>query len=166
VIKMPIPKEIIDNSEGNKLVSFLNNVLKETPKTNLDIATAFFNIQAFAMIKDNLNGVKRFRLLLGKTPEIQNDKTLGDVLLQEMRKEIEGFDLTKEQDKTIKLFIEFLKRKDVEIRLFEKFLHGKSYIFDDRIVIGSSNFTAAGMTRYGELNPWHLKSQADHTRKE
>ncbi len=163
---MPIPKEIIDNSEGNKLISFLNNVLRENPKTNFDIATAFFNIQAFAMIKDNLNGVERFRLLLGKTPEIQNETTLGDVLLKEIRKEIEGFDLTKEQDKTIKLFIEFLKRKNVEIRLFEKFLHGKAYIFDDRIVIGSSNFTAAGLTRYGELNTWKQKSQAIFTRKE
>ncbi|MDD2666719.1 MAG: helicase-related protein [Methanocellales archaeon] len=163
---MPIPKEIIDNSEGNKLVGFLNNVLKENPKTNFDIATAFFNIQAFDMIKDHLNGVKSFRLLLGKTPEIQNEKTLGDVLLQEIRKEIEGFDLTKEQDKTIKLFIEFLKRKDVEIRLFERFLHGKTYIFDDRIVIGSSNFTAAGLTRYGELNTWQLRSQAEYTKRE
>ena len=35
---MPIPKEIIDNSEGNKLVSFLNNALRENPKTKLDIA--------------------------------------------------------------------------------------------------------------------------------
>lgn len=48
---MPIPKEITDNSEGNKLVSFLNNVLKKIPKTNFDIATAFFNIQAFAISK-------------------------------------------------------------------------------------------------------------------
>jgi len=161
-----IPKEIIDNSEGNKLISFLNNVLKENPSTNFDIATAFFNIQAFAMIKDNLNGVKRFRLLLGKAPEIQNEKTLGDVLLKEIRKEIESLDLTKEQDETIKLFIKFLKRENVEIRLFEKFLHGKAYIFDDRIVIGSSNFTAAGLTRYGELNTWHLKSQAEYTKRE
>ncbi|GIU68820.1 MAG: helicase [Candidatus Woesearchaeota archaeon] len=163
---MPIPKEIIDNSEGNKLISFLNNALKENPKTKLDIATAFFNIEAFAMIKDSLNGVERFRLLLGKAPEIQNEKTLGDVLLQEIRKEVEGFDLTKDSDQTVKLFIEFLKRKNVEIRLFEKFLHGKAYIFDDRIVIGSSNFTSAGLTRYGELNTWQLKSHADHTRKE
>jgi len=96
---MPIPKEIIDNSEGNKLVSFLNNVLKENPSTNFDIATAFFNIQAFAMIKDNLNGVKRFRLLLGKTPEIQNEKTLGDVLLKEIKEEIEGLDLTRNRMK-------------------------------------------------------------------
>ncbi|HLC55044.1 MAG TPA: hypothetical protein VJJ75_00765 [Candidatus Nanoarchaeia archaeon] len=85
---MPISKEIIDNSEGNKLISFLNNTLKENPKTKFGIATAFFNIEAFAMIKDNLNGVERFRLLLGKTPEIQNEKTLGDVLIQEIRKEV------------------------------------------------------------------------------
>ena len=163
---MTIPKEIIDNSEGNKLVSFLNDALKENPKTKLDIATAFFNIEAFAMIKDNLNGVERFRLLLGKTPEIQNEKTLGDVLLEEIKREIEGFDLTKESNQTIKLFIEFLKRPNVEIRLFEKFLHGKAYIFDDRIVIGSSNFTAAGLTRYGELNAWKQESQAEHIRKE
>ena len=163
---MPIPKEIIDNSEGNKLISFLNNTLKENPKTKFDIATAFFNIEAFAMIKDNLNGVERFRLLLGKTPEIQNEKTLGDVLIQEIRKEVEGFDLTKEANQTVKLFIEFLKKKNVEIRLFEKFLHGKAYIFDDRIVIGSSNFTAAGLTRYGELNTWKQESQAVYTRKE
>ncbi|MFH1337728.1 MAG: helicase-related protein [Nanoarchaeota archaeon] len=163
---MPLQKEIIDNSEGNKLISFLNSALKENPKTKFDIATAFFNIEAFAMIKDNLNGVERFRLLLGKTPEIQNEKTLGDVLLQEIKKEVEGFDLTKEANHTVKIFIEFLKRKNVEIKLFEKFLHGKAYIFDDRIVIGSSNFTAAGLTRYGELNTWKQESQAVYTRKE
>ncbi|MEM3172153.1 MAG: SNF2-related protein, partial [Candidatus Nitrosotenuis sp.] len=163
---MPLQKEIIDNSDGNKLVSFLNSALKENPKTKFDVATAFFNVEAFAMIKDNLNDVERFRLLLGKTPEIQNDSTLGDVLIQEIRKEIEGFDLTKDSDQTVKLFIEFLKRENVEIRLFEKFLHGKAYILDDRIVIGSSNFTAAGLTRYGELNTWKQESQAVYTRKE
>jgi len=162
---VPIQNEIIDNSEGNKLLTFLNNALKENPSTNFDIATAFFNIQAFAMIKDNLNGVQRFRLLLGKTPEIQNEKTLGDFLIKEIRIEIENLDLTREQNETIKLFIEFLKKENVEIKLFEKFLHGKAYIFDDRIVIGSSNFTTAGLTRYGELNTWHLSSQAEYTRK-
>lgn len=163
---MMLQKEIIDNSEGNKLVSFLNIALKENPKTKFDVATAFFNIEAFAMIKDNLDGIEKFRLLLGKTPEIQNDRTLGDVLIQEIKKEVESFDLTKEADQTVKLFIEFLKRGNVEVKLFEKFLHGKAYILDDRIVIGSSNFTAAGLTRYGELNTWKQESQAVYTRKE
>ncbi|PKP60888.1 MAG: hypothetical protein CVT88_01665 [Candidatus Altiarchaeales archaeon HGW-Altiarchaeales-1] len=163
---MTIPKEIIDNSEGNKLVDFLNIVLGETPKTKFDVATAFFNIRAFAMIKDNLNDVERFRLLLGEAPEIQSEKTLGDVLLEEIKREIEGFNLTTESDQIVKLFIEFLKRENVEVHLFDEFLHGKAYILDNLIVIGSSNFTSAGLTRYGELNTWKQESQAVYTRKE
>ena len=163
---MALHKEIIDNSDGNKLVSFLNDALKEYGKGNFDIATAFFNIGAFAMIKDNLDHSVKFRLLLGKTPEIKNDSTLGDVLLEEIKKEVEGFVLSKDSDATVRLFIDFLKRDNVDVKLFEKFLHGKAYIFDDRIVIGSSNFTSAGLTRYGELNTWGQESQAVYTRKE
>lgn len=163
---MPIPKEIIDNSEGNKLVTFLNDILKENSKSNFDIATAFFNIQAYAMVKDNLKGLKRFRLLLGRAPEIISEKTLGEELLSVVKGEIEGFELTKEKELTVKDFIEFLKRESVEVKLFEKFLHGKAYILDNLIIVGSSNFTAAGLTRYGELNSASLKSQADYTRKE
>jgi superfamily II DNA or RNA helicase len=163
---MALQREIIDNSQENKLVAFINTALEDNPKTNLDIGTAFFDVKAFTMIKDNLNGVTRFRLLLGKTPEEQNSNTLGDILLERIKNEVEGFELTKDTVDDVKIFIEFLKKKNVEVRLFEKFLHGKAYIFDDRIVIGSSNFTAAGLTRYGELNTWKQESQAVYTRKE
>ena len=44
-----IPKEFIDNSDGNKLKDFLNEILKAYPKTPLDIATAFFNIEAYTI---------------------------------------------------------------------------------------------------------------------
>ena len=54
-----IPKKIIDYS-GVKLSTFLNNVLGEIPDSRFDIATAFFNIQAHAFIKDNIKGVKGF----------------------------------------------------------------------------------------------------------
>ena len=162
---MALHKEIIDNSDGNKLVSFLNDALKENGKGNFDVASAFFNIGGFAMTKDNLDQLVRFRLLLGKAPEIDSNRTLGDVLLEEIQKEVEGFGLSRDSDATVRLFINFLKRDNVEVRLFEKFLHGKAYIFDDRIVIGSSNFTSAGLTRYGELNTWRQESQAIYTRK-
>lgn len=163
---MPIPNEIIDNSEDNKLVIFLNETLKDQKDKNFDIATAFFNIQAFTMVKDNLDGLKRFRLLLGKEPEFTSERTLGDELLGAIKEEVEGFDFTKEKELSVKDFINFLKRGNVEVKLFEKFLHGKAYIFDDLIIIGSSNFTAAGLTRYGELNSVSLRSQAEYTRKE
>ncbi len=163
---MALQKEIIDNSEENKLVAFINTALEDNPKTNLDIGTAFFDVKAFTMIKDNLEGVTRFRLLLGKTPEEHSSNTLGDILSKQIKEEVEGFELTKDAFDDIKFFIAFLKKKNVEVKLFEKFLHGKAYIFDDRIVIGSSNFTAAGLTRYGELNTWKQESQAAYTRKE
>lgn len=118
------------------------------------------------MIQDELNGVNKFRLLLGKVPEIETDQTLGDMLKEKLLNEIEDFDFTKSNDELVSSFIEFLKRDDVEIRLFEKFLHGKTYIFEDRAVSGSSNFTAAGLTRYGELNQWGMRSIADYLRKE
>ncbi|GEM_PF-5173549 len=70
---MPILKEIIDNSEGNKLVSFLNNVFKENPKTNFDIATAFFNIQAFAMILEKITLEKKLANM-GKLYQVINHK--------------------------------------------------------------------------------------------
>lgn len=98
---MPIPKEIIDNSEGNQLVDFLNNILKENPKTSFDIATALFNIRAYKMVKYNLNGLKKFRMLLGKAPDIRNERTLRDELLRRIREEIEGFELSKEKESNI-----------------------------------------------------------------
>lgn len=163
---MSIPKQIIDNSNGNTLVSFLNLMLQENPDTDLDIATAFFNIQAYEMVKDNLGEVKRFRLLLGKTPEIRNDKTLGEALLEIIREEIEGFELSREKEDNVRSFINFLKKDNVEVRIYDKqFLHGKAYIFDNAVVIGSSNFTAAGLTHNTELNTWQQEAQAEYVRK-
>jgi superfamily II DNA or RNA helicase len=159
-----IPKKIIDNSDVT-LSAFLNSVLIEIPNTNFDISTAFFNLQAYAYVKDNIKGVKRFRLLLGKAPEIKNDDTLGDVLFRMIREEVEGFDLSKEKDSLVKEFVAFLGKENVEVRLYDKeFLHGKTYIFDGLVIVGSSNFTAAGLTRNTELNSVSLESEAQYVR--
>lgn len=159
-----IPKKIIDNSDV-KLSTFLNSVLEEIPETQFDIATAFFNIQAYAFIRDNIQSVKRFRLLLGKAPEIKNDNTLGDVLRGLIREEVEGFDLSKEKNSLVKEFIGFLNKENVEVRLYDKdFLHGKTYIFDQLVIVGSSNFTPSGLTHNTELNSVSLESEALYVR--
>ncbi len=159
-----IPKKIIDNSDI-KLSDFLNSILKEIPETQFDVATAFFNIQAYALVKDNLHNVKRFRLLLGKAPEIKNDITLGDAICEMIRQEVEGFDLSREKDNLVKDFISFLKRGNVEIRLYDKeFLHGKTYIFDQLVIVGSSNFTPSGLTHNTELNSVSLEAEAEYVR--
>lgn len=138
---MLIPKKIIDNSDIT-LKDFLNEVLAVQPGTHLDIATAFFSLKAYAMVKDNLGQVRRFRLLLGKAPEILTDATLGEELLRVLREEVEGYDLSRENENLVKDFIQFVQQENVEVRLYDKtFLHGKAYIFDNLVVIGSSNFT-------------------------
>ncbi|MBE0427607.1 MAG: DEAD/DEAH box helicase family protein [Nitrospirae bacterium] len=159
-----IPKKIIDNSDV-KLSAFLNDVLKEIPNTHFDIATAFFNIQAYALIKDNIQGVKSFRLLLGRAPEIKSEATLGNFLLKMLREEVEGFDLSREKEGLVKEFIGFLSKENVEVRLYDReFLHGKAYIFDQLVIVGSSNFTPSGLTRNTELNSINLESEAQYVR--
>jgi hypothetical protein len=160
-----IPKKIIDNSDV-KLSAFLNSILEEIPDTNFDIATAFFKIQAYALIKDNIQGIKGFRLLLGRAPEIKSETTLGNVLLKMIREEVEGFDLSKEEEGLVREFIRFLDKENVEVRLYDKeFLHGKAYIFDQLVIVGSSNFTPSGLTRNTELNSINLESEAQYVRK-
>ncbi len=150
---MLIEENIVDNN-NIKLSVFLNKVLHLDPNTNLDIATAFFNVEGFSLVKEKLDGVTKFRLLLGKTPELtDNNQTLGKVLLTEMNKDIEKLDLTKEKKDHVTELITFLEKPNVEIRIFDKnFLHGKGYFFNSVAIIGSSNFTYAGLTREGELN--------------
>ena len=161
-----IPKKIIDNSDI-KLSTFLNNVLEEIPDTKFDIATAFFNIQAYAFIKDNLQDLKAFRLLLGRAPEIRSKITLGNVLLKMIKEEVEGFDLSKEKDSLVKEFIGFINKENVKVRLYDReFLHGKAYIFDKLVVVGSSNFTPSGLTHNTELNSVSLESEAKYVREE
>lgn len=160
-----IPKKIIDNSDV-KLSTFLNSVLQEIPDTQLDIATAFFNIQAYALIKEKIQGVRGFRLLLGRAPEIRSEATLGNVLLKMIREEVEGFDLSKEKDCLVKEFIGFLNKENVEVRLYDKeFLHGKAYIFDKLVIVGSSNFTSSGLTHNTELNSVSLEAEAEYVKK-
>lgn len=162
---MPIPKQIIDNSNIT-LARYLNEILRDCPTTQLDIATAFFQIQAYSMLKENIGNVRRFRLLLGKSPEIKNDKTLGSELLSVVEQEVETFELSKEKQDEVTTLTNFLKKENVEVRIYDKgFLHGKAYIFDEIVIIGSSNFTPSGLTHNTELNSVALAAEANYTRQ-
>lgn len=163
---MFIPKRVIDNSDI-KLSDFLNKVMTASQSTDLDIATAFFNIKAYELVQKEIDGVKKFRLLLGKSPELLKEITLGEKLLCDVKREIENFDLEQSQETLIKRFINFLKKDIVQIRIYQKdFLHGKAYIFDNLVVVGSSNFTRAGLTSNTEVNIVSLESEADYIRRE
>jgi hypothetical protein len=100
---MLIPKKVIDNSLVKYPIFY--------PRFNcISISESgycycFFNLQAYELVQEGIDGLKNFRLLLGKSPEVRKEITLGEVLLQDIKEEIENFDLEKSQDKLVKSFI-------------------------------------------------------------
>jgi len=98
---MYIPQKVIDNSKIT-LAKFLSEVLKSSKDSNLDIATAFFNIKAYELIKEEVSGLKHFRLLLGKSIDLKEEVTLGEILLNKIKEEVEGFDLEKSQNELVR----------------------------------------------------------------
>ncbi len=176
--ELPEKPEFVDNREL-RLVDALRGHLDWLEKTykepvELSIATGYFNPQAFGMLADRLQKLKKIYLLLGAEPlpppaiplrmpeDPRGEKFEAKLLREELQKNEQGLardrDLTPfdpDGDRTLAELLEFLKSGKVEVRRYEKaFLHGKAFIFasDEGVISGSSNFTAAGLTSNLELN--------------
>jgi SNF2 family DNA or RNA helicase len=164
---------VIDN-ETHKLVSVLRRILEAHPGKSLDVATAYFTLTGFELLREQIPSLGSFRLLLGAEPT--GGQQIG---LKPRETAVEGLiskDLDELQfsEKTLRLIedvIAWLRRDDVEVRHFDKgFLHAKCWllyadaprqqILFDRFqpilaIVGSSNFTRAGLTHNRELNLTH-----------
>lgn len=148
--QMNIP-DLIDNDKVT-LKDVLNSLLQSPVR--LYIATAYFNIEAFEALPD-IENVEALRILLGKE---QDQKFVVSERLKEELKDAsesakEGF------IPSLKKWEEFIKQDKVEIKRVEsEFLHGKAYLlsgiqlFGKIGIIGSSNFTRAGLEHNRELN--------------
>src|SRR5690348_2122799 len=58
---------VIDN-QSHRLADVLAVLLREHQGRSLDVATAYFTVGGFGLIKDGLLGLGNFRLLLGAEP--------------------------------------------------------------------------------------------------
>jgi Helicase conserved C-terminal domain/PLD-like domain/SNF2-related domain len=140
----------------------------------LCVATGYFNPEGFLLVADRLDRLTSVRLLLGAEPIPPPAKPLrmpGDppaerfeakLVAEALEREAKGLErdrnlleFSPETDKAIRRLLNFLASGKIEVRRYEKsFLHGKAYLFDaeEGVLAGSSNFTAAGLTRNLELN--------------
>ncbi|NUN48379.1 MAG: helicase [Candidatus Brocadiae bacterium] len=171
--------EFIDNRSDNTLASALNAHMDWLARTyakpvSLSVASGYFNPEGFALLASRLRNLSQVRLLLGAEPIpppakpvrapgdprgarfeaklVREAITLNAVGLVRDRDRI-PFSL--ESDRSIRSLLELLDSGLVEVRRYEKaFLHGKAYVFagNEGAVVGSSNFTAAGLTSNLELN--------------
>jgi superfamily II DNA or RNA helicase len=153
---------VIDNHH-HKLADILNDLLGHDAVHALDIASAYFNVGGFDLLRDRLEKLASFRLLLGSEPG-----TAGDLgLRQSLRRDLETAAFDQETLDRVAALIRFLRRETVTVRLYQAgFLHAKAYLlFSDETsgdrfipvagIVGSSNFTQAGLSTNQELNLSH-----------
>jgi SNF2 family DNA or RNA helicase len=164
---------VIDN-QAHGLVDILRELLAEHTERSLDVATAYFTVTGFGLLSEGLKKLGSFRLLLGAEP--MSGEQLG---LRPDANQVRAITKTNLEElpfdeKTLRLvedLIAYLRREAVLIRLHDKgFLHAKCWIFySDRpgqqmlfdrfrpivAIVGSSNFTAPGLTSNRELNLAH-----------
>ncbi len=169
---MPIPF-VIDN-QHHRLADALNELIGQTAGKPFDIATAYFSVSGYRLVKEGLHQVGVFRLLLGAEPHAGVDVGLranAEALKKRLQGDLEAEPFTEATLQLIEELIAFLRADKVQVRLYDEgFLHAKAYLFhqdivgpqnpDDRLrpfaaIVGSSNFTGPGLVSNKELNLVH-----------
>jgi PLD-like domain len=155
---------VIDNQQ-HRLADVLNEVLAEHTGRSLDVATAYFTVTGYGLVRERLSAVGSFRLLLGAEPTqgeqigLQPDPSRVRGL---MKRDLDNMPFDEATLRLVEDLIAYLRRESVEVRLHaEGFLHAKCWLFyGDRpgqlplfdrfrplaAIVGSSNFTAPGFT--------------------
>ena len=164
---------VIDN-QTNRLADVLNRLLAEHAGRSVDVATAYFTVQGYRLVKDGLDRLGTFRLLLGAEPHAGEDlglhadaKAVKAALTGDLNRE----PFTEDTLRLIEDLIRYLRKDHVLVQLHDKgFLHAKCFLFYadrpgqqglfDRFrpvvaIVGSSNFTGPGLTSNRELNLAH-----------
>jgi len=164
---------VIDNQE-HRLADVLNAILNQHGGRSLDVATAYFTVGGFGLVRAGLENLGSMRLLLGAEPTTGEQVGLRpdpDVVKGLIRRDLEVLPFDEETLRTVEDLIAYLQRDGVRVRLHDKgFLHAKCWLFYadkpggqmlfDRFqpvlaIVGSSNFTAPGLTSNRELNLAH-----------
>lgn len=149
----------------------------QTSAPDVSIASGYFDPLGFALVANQLQRLPKVRLLLGAEPitppakpRPQPGKNPEDNEQEAVEKALEAhgkglasdrdlLGFKPEIDANIKRLLEYLRSGKIEVRRYERaFLHGKAFIFKhatgepEGYLVGSSNFTGAGLSRNVELN--------------
>jgi len=74
---MYTPKKSIIDNDKIKLFIELKNILNDQSNA-FDVAAGYFNVSGFELVAQEIKGVKKFRLLLGHSPVV-DDKVKPDI---------------------------------------------------------------------------------------
>ncbi len=147
----------------------LNQLLAQHQGRSLDIATAYFNVGGWQLVRSGLAGLGTLRLLLGDEPEAGSDlglRELGAKPAKGLIRDLANTNFNAQTLRQVEDLIAFLRQDQVQVRLYQQgFLHAKCYLFYTgggfarfepvAAIVGSSNFTQAGLRSNKELNLSH-----------
>ncbi|HVB23046.1 MAG TPA: helicase-related protein [Ktedonobacteraceae bacterium] len=159
---------VIDNQQ-HKMSDVLNELLRQHRGRSLDIATAYFNVGGWQLLRGGLANLGNVRLLLGDEPEAGLELGLREVGAKPVRgliRDLAGANFNEQTLRVVEDLIAFLRQDHVQVRLYTQgFLHAKCYLFYSgggfahflplAAIVGSSNFTRAGLQTNKELNLAH-----------
>lgn len=153
--------DLIDNRRCT-LSQVLREMIAQSTEPRMDVVTAFFNLKGLEALEPEIQRLVRLRLLLGK------EQDAAFVVGERLRAELE-YAITRGEASTheVTRWKAFLESSTVEIREYrETFVHGKAYILHgvpalgSLGIVGSSNFTGAGLAENLELNAVLKQSSA------
>lgn len=164
---------VIDN-QSNRLAEVLKGILDEHAGRSLDVATAYFTVGGFGLLRPGLESLGNFRLILGAEPASGEQLGLrpdAGVIRGLISRDLADLPFDEPTLRLVEDLIAYLARSSVQVRLHHKgFLHAKCWLFySDRpgqqmlfdrfrpilAIVGSSNFTTPGLTSNRELNLAH-----------
>src|SRR5258708_4922033 len=128
---MKIPY-VIDN-QNNRMADVLGALLTEHKERSLDVASAYFTVGGFNILKEGLSHLGSFRLLLGAEPFKGDQIGLAPVEVAVpslMRRDLEDLPYEETTLRLIEDLTAYLRRDMVKVRLHRKgFLHAKAWLF-------------------------------------
>ncbi|MGI8729279.1 MAG: SNF2-related protein [Solirubrobacteraceae bacterium] len=140
--------------------------IREDPD-RLDVASGYFAPSVWSAVGDALDGVGRFRLLLGADHELnaltptRETANIETLVRAAINRDTQPDGLVRpDAAEALHALIAFLERQQAAhgetVRLWrgDGFLHAKAYILDRSVGIGSANFTFNGLMRNRELVGW------------
>lgn len=155
--------KLIDN---NRLS--LNDALQEVLPNfkHVSIATGYWDLPGFQLLQENLKNYDEVRLLIGQEPlpphrvnNLDLDKLDETFPETHVGAGLANLEQTAELRESAKILKSLISERKIQVKILRgSFLHAKAYIFGQAAsaqavgIIGSSNFTAAGLTKNRELN--------------
>lgn len=161
---MPIPS-ILDNSTDRvQLRTVLSDLLESANYTRFSVATGYWDLPAMLemlpALKDFLSQrmFNEIRLLIGEEPKIRVNQLDTAFPEKYLNADLSELPFTAEYRDVAAFMVDAIQKGTLKVKLYKgDFLHAKCYIIGAESenavgIIGSSNFTRAGLMGNTELN--------------